>query len=181
MIWLETERLLLRRPELEDIEPWADMCADPVVMEYFPRLLTPTEARKQLEGFQRRWVSAGICFAAAVLRSSGAFIGLIGLGKPVWDAPFTLEVGWRLAPAYWGHGYATEGGAASLARGFADFDVDSISAITTPENRRSRAVMERLGMSHDPADDFDHLLLEPDDPLRRHVHYKISRADCTAS
>ena len=91
------------------------------------------------------------------------------------DAHFTpaVEVGWRLARDAWGHGYATEGGAASLAWGF--LGLAEIVSFTAPANARSRAVMERLGMIRDPDGDFDHPRIEAGDPLRRQVQYRLSR------
>jgi ribosomal-protein-alanine N-acetyltransferase len=100
------------------------------------------------------------------------------LAPPRFEAAFTpaVEVGWRLAVEAWGHGYATEAARAALAFGFEERGLDEIVSFTTPANVRSRAVMERIGMTRDPADDFDHPNLPPESPLRRHVLYRLSRA-----
>jgi len=106
------------------------------------------------------------------------FIGYVGLSIPRFEAHFTpaVEVGWRLASAYWGQGYATEGARAALEAGFTQFGLKEIVSFTVPATARSRRVMERIGMTHDPADDFDHPRLAEGDPLHRHVLYRIGRA-----
>lgn len=106
------------------------------------------------------------------------FIGYVGLSVPAYDAPFmpAVEVGWRLDRRYWGKGYATEGARAALAFGFSEIGLDEIVSFTVPANVRSWRVMERLGMTRDPADDFDHPLVPPGHPLRHHVLYRLSRA-----
>ena len=110
-------------------------------------------------------------------RDDGAFLGFTGLAPPRFEAAFTpcVEVGWRLAAEAWGHGYATEAARAALAFGFEVRGLDEILSWTVPANLRSRAVMERIGMTHDPADDFDHPNIAVGSPLRRHVLYRLSR------
>jgi RimJ/RimL family protein N-acetyltransferase len=106
-----------------------------------------------------------------------AFIGFIGLAVPRFTAHFTpcVEVGWRLAHRYWGQGYATEGARAAVAFGFADAGLQEIVSFTVPANRRSLAVMERLGMTSDAREDFDHPVLPAGHPLRRHRLYRLAR------
>ena len=119
-------------------------------------------------------ISTGMASAG---KETGAFIGFIGLSHIGFEANFTpaVEVGWRLASAHWGNGYATEGARAALEAGFAQLGLSEIVSITVPANVRSRRVMERIGMTHDPADDFDHPRLDEGDPLRRHVLYRIGQ------
>ena len=107
-----------------------------------------------------------------------AFVGFVGLNPATFDAPFTpaVEVGWRLAREFWGQGYATEGARAALAFGFDTLALDEIVSFTTHGNSRSRRVMERLGMHHDPADDFDNPNVPVGDPIRPHVLYRVARA-----
>jgi RimJ/RimL family protein N-acetyltransferase len=111
------------------------------------------------------------------VRGEDRFIGFVGLAEPSFESPFTpaIEVGWRLARPYWGHGYATEGARAALAFGFDELDLEEIVSFTSAINERSRKVMERLGMWRDPAGDFLHPLLAPG-PLRPHVLYRLRRA-----
>lgn len=104
------------------------------------------------------------------------FAGFVGLSVPRFEAHFTpcVEIGWRLAAPYWGRGYATEGARAALEFGFDHLHLDQIVSFTVPDNVRSRRVMEKIGMTHDPADDFDHPNLPEGHRLRRHVLYGIA-------
>jgi len=112
---------------------------------------------------------------AVEVRASGEFVGFTGLDVPEFEADFmpAVEVGWRLGRSAWGNGYATEAARAALAFGFEEVGLGEIVSFTTPANRRSRAVMERLGMRHDPSGDFEHPSLPPDHPLRPHVLYRL--------
>jgi len=105
------------------------------------------------------------------------FLGVTGLSHPRFEAHFTpcVEVGWRLAAPYWGKGYATEAAKAAVGLGFERLGLDQIVSFTAPQNRRSRRVMEKLGMSHSQADDFDHPNMPERHPLRRHVLYRIQQ------
>jgi len=111
------------------------------------------------------------------------FIGFVGLWTPSFEAHFTpaVEVGWRLAREHWGRGYASEAAEASVALGFGGLALEEIVAFTVPANFRSRRVMERLGMTHDPADDFDHPGVPEGHALRRHVLYRLARPDSGGS
>ena len=110
------------------------------------------------------------------------FAGFLGLSVPRFEAHFTpcVEIGWRLGAAHWGHGYATEGARAVLDCAFELLGLEAVISFTAPGNARSRRVMERIGMTYDPADDFDHPLLPDGHPLRRHVLYRIGAADRVA-
>lgn len=175
---LQTARLLLRRWRESDREPFAALNADPEVMEYFPARLGRAESDALIAQIEAGFESHGFGLWAAELRDSGEFLGFAGLAVPSFQAHFTpaVEVGWRLARHAWGHGYATEAGRAALRLGFTGLGLEEIVAMTAVANWRSRAVMERLGMSHDPADDFDHPTLPAGSPLRRHVLYRVSAA-----
>ena len=111
------------------------------------------------------------------------FIGFTGLSVPSFDAPFMpcVELGYRLAFEHWGRGYATEGARAAIAFGFTTVGLDEIVAMTAVRNERSRRVMERLGMTYDAADDFDHPNIVAGHPLRRHVLYRLTARDWTAT
>ena len=106
-----------------------------------------------------------------------AFLGFIGLFVPEFDAHFTpaVEIGWRLASEHWGKGLAAEGARGALRYGFETLRLEEVVSFTAPANLRSRRVMEKLGMSHNPADDFDHPRLPEGHALRRHVLYRIKR------
>jgi RimJ/RimL family protein N-acetyltransferase len=173
-----TARLLLRPWVDQDLEPFAAMNADPAVMEHFPAVLGREESDAQAGRIRRHFEEHGFGLWAVELPGEAAFIGFVGLITPRFEAHFTpsVEVGWRIARAWWNRGYATEGARAALAAGFDDQGLAEIVSMTVPGNVRSRRVMEKLGMTWDPADDFDHPLLDPASPLRRHVLYRVDRA-----
>lgn len=153
------------------------MGADPAVMEHFPGLLDRAESDALVDRAAAGWDANAFGLWVLERRADGQFLGFAGLSRPSWEAHFTpaVEVGWRLARDAWGHGYATEAARAALAYGFETVDLDEIVSYTVLANLRSRAVMERLGMMRDPADDFDHPRLPPGSPLRRHVLYRLAR------
>jgi RimJ/RimL family protein N-acetyltransferase len=172
MAELRTERLLLRHWRESDGPPWAAMNADPVVREDFPELLTPEQSAASMAYFQAELEQRGYGWWALEVRSTGDFIGFAGLDPVDEEMSFTgVEIGWRLARAAWGHGYATEAARAVLAFGFDTLGLPEILALTPVGNVRSQAVMRRIGMTHDPADDFDDPTV-PDGPLRRTVLYR---------
>jgi RimJ/RimL family protein N-acetyltransferase len=111
---------------------------------------------------------------AVEVKDGPPFVGFVGLAVPRFEAHFTpaVEVGWRLAFDAWGHGYATEGARAALAYALDSLGAREVVSYTVPGNRRSRSVMERLGLRRDAADDFDHPLVPEGSPLRRHVLYR---------
>ena len=169
---IETARLVLRRWRDGDRPAFAAMNADPRVMEFLPSVLD----RAASDAMFDRLVTTDIFVAET--RHDEAFIGFIGLSRPRFTAHFTpcTEVAWRLVPAAWGKGYATEGARASLAYGFDTLGLDEIVSLTVPRNVRSRRVMEKLGMTSKPQDDFDHPLLGEGHPLQRHVLYRLGRS-----
>jgi RimJ/RimL family protein N-acetyltransferase len=175
---LTTERLILRRWRDSDREPFARLNADPRVMEYMPRVLTPCESDTLADQIDSHFRERGFGVWAVELRRDGSFIGFNGLNVPTFEAHFTpcVEIGWRLACDYWGQGLATEGAHAALTNAFETIGLDELVSFTVPANVRSRRVMEKLGMKHDPADDFDHPGLPAGHPLRRHVLYRLNRS-----
>ena len=174
----ETERLLLREWREADKAPYAALNGDPVVMEHFPSTLTPEQSDEMVERMRATWAANGYGLWAVEVKESGTFIGFIGLSSPTWEASFTpcVEVGWRLARHAWGRGYAPEGARAALDFGFTHVGLprDEIVSFTTVANANSRRVMEKIGLTHDTSDDFDHPML-PDWAGRRHVLYRIGR------
>lgn len=175
---IQTERLILRQWREEDLEPFAQLNADPRVREFFPGLLTRKESDASVKPHFEHIQKCGWGFFAASLVQTGEFIGFIGLQEVDFKATFNdeapaVEIGWRLAFPYWNKGYATEGAKACLKYGFETLALKEIVSFTPVQNRRSRAVMERIGMRHDPKDDFDHPRLSKDHPLKRHVLYRV--------
>ena len=174
---LSTERLTLRPWREADHEPFAALNADPYVMDYFPVRLTRAESDRLIARIEAGFDQLGYGLWALELRATGEFIA--GLDIPSFEAHFTpaVEVAWRLARTAWHQGYATEAGRASLAFGFEEAGLDEIVSFTSTMNLRSRAVMQRIGMTHDSADDFDHPELEEGDRLSRHVLYRMPVSD----
>jgi RimJ/RimL family protein N-acetyltransferase len=172
---LRTDRLTLRPWRESDFEPWAAMNADPQVREYLGDLLTPEQSAASLARFQAQLDEQGFGFWAVEVNRTGEFVGFTGLDQADKGMPFTgVEIGWRLARSAWGHGYATEAALASIAFGFETLALPEIVAVTATANIRSQAVMRRIGMTRDPAADFDDPT-EPEGPLRRNVLYRIRR------
>ena len=171
---LHTARLVLRRWREDDLAPFAALNADPVVMEHFPSTLTRAESDRLVERISAGFLEHGFGLWAVEVLGVAPFIGFTGLSAPTFDAHFTpaVEIGWRLAREHWGKGYATEGAQAALAAGA--FGLDEVVSFAARGNLRSRRVMERLGMSHDAADDFHYPRLPVGHPLGPHVLYRLT-------
>ena len=174
---MRTERLILRPWRDSDIEPFAAMNADPRVMEFFPKLATREETEAMVGRLRAHFEKHGFAMWALELPGVAPFIGFAGLVHVSFEAPFTpaVEMGWRLAHAHWGRGYATEAARAALRYGFERLGLPEIVAFAAAGNRRSTRVMEKLGMRYDEHADFDHPRSPPDSPHRRHVLYRIAR------
>jgi RimJ/RimL family protein N-acetyltransferase len=177
-----TSRLLLRAWREGDRAPFAALNADPVVMEHFPAVLSRDQSDSMADRLAHQLRCDGYGLWALEVRASAEFIGYVGLAVPRWHSAFTpcTEIGWRLARSAWGRGFATEAADAALATAFGPAALGEVVSFTTTGNLRSRAVMARLGMTHDPTDDFDHPLV-PDARLRRHVLYRLKKADWQTS
>lgn len=173
---LRTERLLLRPWRLDDREPFAALNADPEVMEHFPAPLTREQSDAMVDRIDAHIAREGWGLWALEVAASGEFIGFTGLSVPRFEAHFTpaVEVGWRLARGAWGRGYASEAARRSLEFAFDSLRLSEVVSFTTRSNTRSQAVMRRIGMTHDPADDFEHPSLAPDSPILDHVLYRVT-------
>lgn len=174
---LRTPRLILRRWRPSDRAPFAALNADPAVMAHFPAPLTAAESDALAEAIAAKMAAHGFGLWAVEIPGVAPFAGFVGLSVPTFTAPFTpcVEIGWRLAAAQWGRGYATEAAGAALAHAWGPLALAEVVSFTTAGHTRSRAVMERLGMRHHPADDFDHPGLPAGHPLRPHVLYRLAR------
>jgi RimJ/RimL family protein N-acetyltransferase len=174
---LTTERLILRPWRDEDLEAFAALNADPRVMQHFPSMLSREESDALVGRIRAQFAERGYGLWAAEAPGVAPFIGFVGLHVPTWEAHFTpcVEVGWRLAQAHWNRGYATEGARAALGHAFGELGLDEVVSMTIPANRPSRNVMEKLGMTHDPRDDFFHPRIPDGHPMQQHVLYRLSR------
>lgn len=171
---IETDRLILRRWQPSDLVPFANLNADPRVMEFFPATLSRSETEAMTSKIEARMGQQGFGLWAAEVKRTKDFIGFIGLDVPGYPLPFSpcVEIGWRLAFDYWGNGYAQEGARAAFVFGFEKLHLREIVSFTTAGNLRSRRVMERIGMTYDAKGDFDHPQLPKDHPLVKHVLYR---------
>jgi 3-dehydroquinate dehydratase/shikimate dehydrogenase len=179
MATIRTARLILRQWQEEDLKPFAELNADPRVMEYFPSTKNRQESDHSVKLMSAHIEKYGWGLWAASLIQTGECIGFIGLEDVHFTNHFTpaVEIGWRLAFDFWGKGYATEGALASLQYGFETLNLNEIVSFTAVQNERSRRVMERIGMHRDPKDDFDHPKLPEGHWLRRHVLYRLEKSD----
>ncbi|KAB1073515.1 GNAT family N-acetyltransferase [Methylobacterium planeticum] len=180
--------LILRRWRRGDDAPFAALNADPAVMRHFPDLKNRSESLWEARALDRRFEADGFGPWAVGLEGGAApaepFLGFVGAMRLMRPMPFAggerpgalVEVGWRLAQSGWGRGLATRAARLALRDLFARCGVAAVVAFTAAGNAPSRRVMERLGMTRDPAEDFDHPALAADDPLRRHVLYRLTGA-----
>ncbi|HQZ09605.1 MAG TPA: GNAT family N-acetyltransferase, partial [Ornithinibacter sp.] len=163
-----TERLVLRQWRESDLEPFARLNADPEVMRWFPAPLSRDQSDAMVDRLSGLIEAESWGMWALERRDTGEFIGFTGLGVPRQVLPFQpcVEVGWRLAATAWGHGFATEAAREALRVGFDELGLTEIVSFTAVPNMRSRAVMERLGMVRDAAEDFDHPAVDVGHPVR---------------
>lgn len=175
LIEFETERLYLRQWRDSDREPFAALNADPKVMEFFPAPLDRAASDSAVDRWQLQIAERGWGLWAAEIRETNEFIGFVGLQIPTPALPFSpcVEVGWRLAFQYWGKGFASEAARGALRVGFEQLHLPEIVSFTAVHNRRSRAVMERLGM-WDTGETFEHPNVPIGSPLRQHCLYRLS-------
>lgn len=173
-IFIETERLLLRRWEESDLLSWAALNQDPVVMEFMGRVLSEADSYAFIKRAKRSWEELGYGPFAVENADTNEFIGYIGLAQCQFESRFTpaVEIGWRLAHKYWNQGYATEGASAVLDWAFNTVALDEVVSFTSPLNSRSRPVMERIGMKRDASGDFEHPNVALGSPLRLHMLYR---------
>ncbi len=176
---ITTPRLVLRPFRADDRTAFAALNADPEVRAFFPGVLSREESDSFAERIEQSFRDRGFGFFAVEVRDGATFVGFCGLSVPSFDPallPTTgtpVEIGWRLSRAAWGHGYATEAAKAALVFGFETLGLAEIVSFTVPHNVRSRRVMERIGMVHEPEHDFDHPTLPEGHVLRRHVFYRL--------
>jgi RimJ/RimL family protein N-acetyltransferase len=177
---LTTERLILRQWRDADLAQFAHLNDDPVVMEFMPRRLTRDEsdavaARIRAHIEQHGWGLWAVEVKATgeAGAAGGPLAGYVGLAVPRFFAHPATEIGWRLAKEHWGRGYASEAATACLHFAFEQLKLEEVVSFTVPLNKRSIGVMERIGMTRNPDEDFDHPKLPPGHPLRRHVLYRM--------
>jgi RimJ/RimL family protein N-acetyltransferase len=176
-VTLQTPRLLLREWRDEDVDLFFALLATPEVTEMLPPLPDRDACAAWIGRMRAHNEAHGFAYWAVELPGEVPLIGAIGLTRVNFADAFgqAVEIGWRLARPYWGKGYAIEAARAAIDDGFYRHDISEIVAFTVPMNQRSQAVMKRLGMTRDPADDFDFHRFEEGHPLRRHMLYRLKR------
>ena len=163
---------MLRQWRDDDLEPYAEMNADPEVMRFFPEPLTREESKGALDRHRSLIDKRG--WGLWAVEVDGAFAGYTGLAVPAFAAHFTpcVEIGWRLRREFWGRGIAYAAALAAQSFAFESLKLPELVSFTAAINTRSRRLMERLGFSRREEEDFLHPSLAPDSPLRLHVLYR---------
>lgn len=181
-IILSTDRLILRTWKPSDILPMTAISSDPKVMEHFPALQDNAATEALIAHINHHYEQFGYALYATEIKETHEFIGFVGLNHPRFTIPNfqpkglpIVEIGWRLAAKHWKQGYATEAAKAVLHYAFTELDLHEIISFTVTANTKSRRVMEKIGLHHSEADDFDHPNLQDDSPLKRHVLYRLTR------
>lgn len=177
ILHLESARLVMRPWRDEDLPAFAELCADPQVMRYFPDTLSRLQSAAVIGRIRGHFAENGFGLWALERKDTGQFIGFTGLNRVEFDASFTpaVEIAWRLAREHWGLGYASEAAWTTLRCGFGQLDLDEMVAFTATANLASEKVMQAIGMRREGSD-FDHPELPEGHPLRRHLLYRITRA-----
>jgi RimJ/RimL family protein N-acetyltransferase len=172
---LSTPRLVLGTWSDDDAEGLLELSTDPEVMRHFPGPATREQIMGMVQKHRDNLAAGRPGLYAVHLGATGRFLGFVGLAVPSFEASFMpcVEIGWRLRRDAWGHGYATEAAQAALEHGFDTLGLPEIVSFTTVANEPSQAVMRRLGMHRDPAEDFDHPSVPVGHPVRPHVLYRL--------
>lgn len=173
---LTTERLVLGSWDDDAAEGLYRLSNDPAVMRHFPSMPSRQQIETMVDRHRANLEAGRPGLYAVRVRDTSTFIGFVGLASPSFEAPFVpcVEIGWRLARVAWGHGYATEAARAVLAHGFSALGLPEVVSFTATVNEPSVAVMRRLGMHTDPAEDFDHPNVPEGHRDRRHVLYRLT-------
>ncbi|TAL59794.1 MAG: N-acetyltransferase [Legionella sp.] len=181
-IILTTERLILRTWKPSDIPLMTAISSDPIVMEHFPAIQDSAATQALIDHINQHYEQFGYALYAVEIKDTHEFIGFVGLNHPRFTIPNfqpkglpIVEIGWRLSPNHWGQGYATEAAKAVLHYAFTVLELSEIISFTVKANAKSRRVMEKIGLHHSEADDFDHPKLEDTSLLKGHVLYRLTR------
>jgi RimJ/RimL family protein N-acetyltransferase len=181
-IILTTDRLILRTWKASDLPLMTTISSDPLVMEHFPAIQNITATQALIDRINQHYEKFGYALCAVETKDMHEFIGFVGLNQPSFEIPKFIpkglpivEIGWRLSAKHWGKGYATEAAKAVLRYAFTELNLDEIISFTVTANTKSCRVMEKIGLHHSEADDFDHPKLEENSSLRRHVLYRLTR------
>ncbi len=174
---IETDRLVLRKWEEQDLEGLIELCGHPEVMEFFGTVKSPIEVEEMLTRILGQQAKHGYCFPVVEDRMSGRLLGFCGLKVQETDIPIgpCVEIGWRLQRDAWGKGIATEAARIWLKFGFETLKLDEIVANMVAGNFRSENTMKRLGMVYSEGDDFIDPDMDANDPLAKNILYRITK------
>lgn len=179
MIIARTKRLIIRNWEDADRDLFFEINSDDQVMEYFPYRRTRAESDELFDRNRDTIATTGFGFYALEERSTGECLGFAGLSPTNLEPSVPkglVEIGWRLAMEHWGKGFVTEAAEGLLELGFDTKGLSEIISFAVRENRRSTAVMRRIGMTAEPEQDFDHPKVPDSHPeLKAHAFYRITR------
>lgn len=173
-VYIETERLILREWQPEDLYPFIEINRNPEVMEFFLQTLSENESKDFYDRIIHEFETSGFGLYAVEIKADHRFIGYVGFHQTTFKTSFSpcIEIAWRLCTDAWGHGLATEAASACLRYGFDQLHLDRIYSFTAIPNKRSERVMQKIGMQK--CGEFDHPAVEPAHPLLRHVLYEIT-------
>lgn len=173
----QSARLGFRNWKQVDLQPFASICADPEVMQYFPSTLTLEQVEPLFQRLQEHYEEHGFTYFAVDRLDQSKFIGFIGLAKQSWESEFTpcVDLGYRLARSQWGHGFATEGAKACLKAGFEMYGLEQIFAFTPDLNLPSQKVMQKIGMRY--AGELQHPKIDDDSRFKHCVAYSMINMD----
>jgi len=179
MIIFKTKRLILKTWKEQDLDSMSAINQDPLVCEFLLKIGNRAATKTLIRRFMNHYKKYGFTAYAVELKSNGEFIGFVGLLVTSFEAHFTpaVEIAWRLDSKCWGKGYATEAAKAIIDFSFTTLKLEEVVSFTVENNIRSRRVMEKIGMHHNPHDDFNHPKLSKNSPLCRHVLYRLSRRE----
>ncbi len=176
---LTTDRIILRQWRPDDREPFAIMNADPDVMRFFDKSRTRAESDATADRLEAHIEEYGFGFWAAELQGTEEFIGFVGMEHTPPELPCSpaVETGWRIDKRFWGRGLAPEGARACLLFAFSKLLLDEVVSYTAELNTPSIRVMEKIGMTRDKSNDFEHPAVPEGHPIRPHVLYRIGCDD----
>lgn len=179
MTILETERLIIRVFEEADVDSLSSINRDPLVMKYFPSLEEIEETRDAISRVREHQNKYGYSFYATELKSTQKLIGFVGIKNVTFDTHFTpaIEIGWRISSLHWNKGYATEAAISVVNLAFNTLGIKELVSFAVEANMASRRIMEKIGMTHNVKDDFNHPELDTESPLSRHVLYRLSKEE----
>jgi len=172
---IETNRLILREWEKTDLEPFANLNACNHVCKFLPTTLSKLESNSLATKIITDLDKYGFGLFAIKRKDTKTFIGFTGLNIPGFWAHFmpAVEIGWRLAYNHWGQGFATEAAIAVRNYAFNELKLKELASFTTIHNHRSEKIMQKIGMTHNEADNFNHPKLPKSHPLSPHILYRI--------